>query len=171
MIIDQIVSNSRASIEKEDLRALLHLLEARPAQHALEIGTWRGGSAKVWKDFFALEDLVTIDIIEDPLLARENGITYLVGDSQDPKVFSQVSLSKYNFLFIDGDHNYESVKADFELYSPLVKPSGVIVLHDVCHLADTVTVKPLWEELKTSYKSWAELKTTPGSTGVGVLFL
>jgi hypothetical protein len=37
---------------------------------------------------------------------------------------------KIDFLFIDGDHSYEGVKKDFELYSKILSDSGVIVLHD-----------------------------------------
>jgi hypothetical protein len=37
---------------------------------------------------------------------------------------------KIDFLFIDGDHSYEGVKRDFELYSTLMNPKGIIVLHD-----------------------------------------
>lgn len=33
-------------------------------------------------------------------------------------------------LFIDGDHSYNGVKADFELYSKLLTKSGVIFIHD-----------------------------------------
>lgn len=37
---------------------------------------------------------------------------------------------KIDFLFIDGDHSYEGVKKDFELYSQIISENGVIVLHD-----------------------------------------
>jgi hypothetical protein len=37
---------------------------------------------------------------------------------------------KIDFLFIDGDHSYEGVKTDFELYSKILVDNGVIVLHD-----------------------------------------
>jgi hypothetical protein len=37
---------------------------------------------------------------------------------------------KIDFLFIDGDHSYEGVKLDFELYSKLLNENGVIVIHD-----------------------------------------
>lgn len=35
-----------------------------------------------------------------------------------------------DMLFIDGDHSYEGVKADWDLFSPLVSPFGVVVFHD-----------------------------------------
>jgi cephalosporin hydroxylase len=34
------------------------------------------------------------------------------------------------FLFIDADHSYDGVKADFETWSPYVVPGGFIVFHD-----------------------------------------
>ena len=37
---------------------------------------------------------------------------------------------KIDFLFIDGDHSYEGVKKDFELYSKIISDNGIIVLHD-----------------------------------------
>lgn len=33
-------------------------------------------------------------------------------------------------LFIDADHSYEGVRRDFELWSPLVAPGGLIIFHD-----------------------------------------
>jgi len=35
-----------------------------------------------------------------------------------------------SFLFIDADHAYDGVKADWELYSPHVKEDGLIAFHD-----------------------------------------
>lgn len=35
-----------------------------------------------------------------------------------------------DFLHIDAGHSYENVKQDFELYSTLVKPNGIISIHD-----------------------------------------
>ncbi len=39
------------------------------------------------------------------------------------EVFDGIPL---DYLFIDGDHRYEGVKKDFEMYGPLVKKGGVI---------------------------------------------
>ena len=37
---------------------------------------------------------------------------------------------KIDILFIDGDHSYEGVKKDFELYSTILSENGVIIIHD-----------------------------------------
>lgn len=35
-----------------------------------------------------------------------------------------------DLLFVDGDHTYEGVKRDWELFSPHVRPFGFVVFHD-----------------------------------------
>ena len=37
---------------------------------------------------------------------------------------------KIDFLFIDGDHSYEGVKSDFDLYSNILSDNGIIMIHD-----------------------------------------
>jgi hypothetical protein len=37
---------------------------------------------------------------------------------------------KIDLLFIDGDHSYEGVKKDFDLYSTIMSDNGLIILHD-----------------------------------------
>ena len=53
---------------------------------------------------------------------------------------------------IDGDHTYEGVKQDYEMYRHLVKDGGWIAFHDVNdtehHRKRNVYVGKLWDELK-----------------------
>jgi hypothetical protein len=37
---------------------------------------------------------------------------------------------KIDYLHIDAGHSYENVKEDFELYSQLMSPNGIISIHD-----------------------------------------
>jgi hypothetical protein len=41
-----------------------------------------------------------------------------------------------DLVHIDGDHRYDSVKRDFELWSPKVAPGGCILFHDVTSIPD-----------------------------------
>lgn len=45
------------------------------------------------------------------------------------KIFPQPQM--VDVLFIDGDHSYEGVKSDFELYEKEVKSGGLIIFHDI----------------------------------------
>ena len=33
-------------------------------------------------------------------------------------------------VLIDGDHSYEGVRSDWQIFSPLVRPGGYAILHD-----------------------------------------
>ena len=56
-------------------------------------------------------------------------------DSHDPKTVRRLERllagRSIDFLLIDGDHSYEGVKRDWELYEPLVTPGGLIAFHDI----------------------------------------
>lgn|GEM_PF-2937274 len=54
----------------------------------------------------------------------------LQGFSHDPDVLSEASKSDYDVLLIDGDHSYEGVRKDYELYAPLVREGGIILFDD-----------------------------------------
>jgi len=70
----------------------------------------------------------------------------IVGDSHSQRVYDQVKDKKFDVLFIDGDHTYEGVKQDFEMYAPLVKDRGFILMHDVMNINEGVP--KFWKEIK-----------------------
>lgn len=59
-----------------------------------------------------------------------------------------------DLLFIDGDHSYDGISKDFEMYSPLVKKGGIIAFHDIVkHPLETgCEVNKFWNEIKKKYK-------------------
>lgn len=81
---------------------------------------------------------------------------------------------RLDILFIDGDHTYSGVKRDFELWSPLVRPGGYVIFHDILpHKAlHDCEVDKLWSELKQNH-TWQEFVEDPaqGWAGIGVLQL
>ena len=56
-----------------------------------------------------------------------------IADSQTPETRDKVKefCPEYDLIFIDGDHSYEGVRRDFELYQELLSPRGYIVFHDI----------------------------------------
>jgi predicted O-methyltransferase YrrM len=100
------------------------------------------------------------------------------GDSHEEsslaRVRSLLAGSPVDVLFIDGDHSYEGVKRDFELYSPLVRPGGFIALHDIArHPADVgCEVDRFWNEIRNNRRT-EEIVENPdqGGKGIGVLWV
>ena len=41
-----------------------------------------------------------------------------------------VGVAPIDFLFIDGDHSYEGIQADWEAWSPLISHDGIVAFHD-----------------------------------------
>jgi methyltransferase family protein len=53
-----------------------------------------------------------------------------------------------DYLHIDGDHHYEGVRLDFDLFAPLVRDDGVVTLHDSSNYREPCGVPQLVEELR-----------------------
>jgi predicted O-methyltransferase YrrM len=73
-----------------------------------------------------------------------------------------------DFLFIDGNHMYEAIKHDFEMYSPLVRPGGIVAFHDIAPNEEGGGSK-YWNEIKHNFKHKEILKSPDGLMGIGVL--
>ena len=79
-----------------------------------------------------------------------------------------------DFLLIDGDHTYEGVKSDFEMYSSIVRKGGLIAIHDI--VANTQTrdcsVNKFWEEVKSKYETFEIVNSwKQGWGGIGLIYL
>jgi len=59
-----------------------------------------------------------------------NKIIMLRGWSSEMIYSLKTKETKIDFLFIDGDHHYESVKKDWDLYSPLLGNGSIVAFHD-----------------------------------------
>lgn len=160
-----------ACIQKEDLAIVLPIIDSINPKVVVEIGTYRGGSAGLWMKRYLPELFITIDVEK---LADIDGCHYLHGkSSQDPAVVEQVKQilngRPVDFLFIDGSHKYANAKRDFELYSPMVRPGGLIMFHDVLYRYADGDVPTLWTEIKQHY-NYVEIAQNNDTTGVGIIY-
>jgi predicted O-methyltransferase YrrM len=67
--------------------------------------------------------------------SRKQRIRLLRADSHEARTLeaARAALERrpVDVLFIDGDHTYEGVRRDFEMYKSLVRDGGVIAFHDI----------------------------------------
>ena len=81
-------------------------------------------------------------------------ITQCVGTTDEWAV--KLKDVRFGVVFIDADHQYESCKADYENWRPLVMPGGVIAFHDNNQtlvkdvLRDCVKLEKLYEVERTT---------------------
>jgi predicted O-methyltransferase YrrM len=152
--------------KRSEFLGLLSLLREDRPRRVLEIGTARGGTFFM---FCQVADpsarLVTIDLELPPFVStfgrHGQKILAIEGDSRalDVETKAMAFLGRpIDFLFIDGDHSYEGVGGDFELYSPHVRDGGWIAVHDIVPEKGGDTwaggVPTFWQELKKR-NGWA----------------
>jgi predicted O-methyltransferase YrrM len=177
---------------RSEILRLLERVAARPPQRVLELGTAQGGTLFLFAGAAADgATLVTVDVpggsfgggyprTRVPFL-RSLGrpgqrIRLVRGDSHDASTLARVRHALpgggIDFLFVDGDHRYEGVRRDYELYGRLVRAGGLIAFHDIVpgEAGAVGGVPRLWRELRERHpheeivEDWGQ-----GGYGIGVL--
>ncbi len=125
--------------------------------------------------------------VANRLRARGHEVHVILGDSTDPEIVAQVqkisdawmgtdSPPRFGLCYIDGDHRYEGVRADFVNYQAMCR---IVAFDDIWTDRFTTTPKGkdplagthhLWEEIKAG-RRYVELAGTKKRTqGIGVLW-
>lgn len=151
--------------ERELAQLLVRFRELDPYR-VLEIGSAYGGTLYHWfrnlkpGSIVASVDLGNPQMVNHPLWqkwADEAGVKLylIVGDSHDFATLERVIdiSDQWDFIFIDGGHDYQSVKADWKMYGSLCRPGGLVVFDDIKpndQSGEPCEVDRLWIELSTS---------------------
>lgn len=167
--------------------------ELRP-RRVVEIGTCRGGTLLMFARSSAPDaTLVSVDLPRGPwgggypwyrrpwyraFAGPGQRIELLRRNSHDEatrdRVRDLLGGEPIDLLFIDGDHTYEGARRDFELYSPLVRPGGLIGLHDINPGPETEAqdclVPKLWAELKAGRRTEEFIDEPDNAYGIGLIF-
>jgi len=170
--------------ENQEVGELAQIVADRNPHSVVEIGSAYGGTLFLWSRYLNPESITAIDIspyfkVRSRLWREFNqdvDYTFLNTSSQNESVRNRVKdehETGVDFLFIDGDHTYDGVKQDFELYSPLVNDGGIIAFHDIIEVNEKpwMGVPQLWDELKSGYET-EEIILPPGKDrgGIGVVY-
>jgi predicted O-methyltransferase YrrM len=176
-----------------ELSQILWLVEEQRPKSVLEIGSAAGGTLYCWcrlADPGAM--IVSIDLpggshgggytperAEEmhSLFPKDGQRLHLIqGDSHEQQTFAELEGhldgTQLDFVFIDGDHTYEGVKQDFEMYSPLVRPGGIIGVHDICtHPPEAdCHVDKFWHEVRDRYRHKEFMSRPHDWGGIGVVW-
>ncbi len=143
---------------KREWFAYMEFMEAyfynRGIDHPLvvEIGV-AGGESRAFYEGLLGAEYIGMDI------SNKKCEPDILGDCRDPLVRAvlerQLAGRKIDLLFIDGNHVYQFVKRDYEMYAPLVREGGgIIAFHDIMleHEAGAPAVQAFWAELITHHR-------------------
>lgn len=179
---------------REEISALARHVQALSPHVIVEIGTSNGGTFFIWCAI--AEPTATLISLDLPGGIHGGGypawkqLLYHSFGKPDQKTHfiranshEQASLNQLrqllegqmiDFLFIDGDHTYEGVKQDFHMYAPLVRPGGIIALHDIAAHPPELhcEVDRFWSEIRVKW-STEEFINDPaqGSCGIGMIYV
>jgi cephalosporin hydroxylase len=163
---------------------LARLVRKHRPRVVLEIGTMHGGTLWAWCQLASQDALlISIDLPGGAFgggyseaeiqrlrqYARPGQTLELIrADSHDPATLERLQRTlaarQIDLLFIDGDHTYEGVALDYEMYASLVGTGGLIAFHDVLpgRLEDG-DVSRFWNEIRRHHPH--REFTDPGDRG------
>lgn len=167
---------------RSEILALSRAVAELKPRLILEIGTARGGTSLIWSSL-ASEKVITCDLLhrepQKPLLEAlpppnsNCKVKLLTGNSHaaefKQRVAAELGGQKADFLFIDGDHTVEGVRADYENYREFVRPGGIIAFHDIVENQpfETNQVHQFWQQVKhtSEHQEWID---NPNQCGFGI---
>ena len=176
---------------KSEIAYLCKVVQELNPKKIVEIGSASGGTLFLFAHVVSPEKIVSVDLPAGafgggypswkiPLfksLARKNVIQLIRADSHKEETLGKIKIllkgEKVDFLFIDGDHTYQGVKQDFQMYSPLVKKGGIVAVHDIVKHdpSSGCEVDRFWNEIKPNYRHIEIIeKRDQKWAGIGVLY-
>jgi predicted O-methyltransferase YrrM len=177
---------------REEILALLEIVEQRQPRAVVEIGTYAGGTLSLLTRSAARDAIViSVDLPEGEFgggyatsrsrlyrsfATNDQRMELVRADSHSTDtrdlVIQLLRSRPIDVLFIDGDHTYQGVRRDVELYGPLLAEDGLVAFHDIVPGSHSLVggVPALWAELRAEcavrelVRDWDQ-----GEAGIGVI--
>jgi hypothetical protein len=183
-------SGERRQHRQIELAGLIRLLRAEGVEHYLEIGARTGdsfeaimrrlpigsrGLAVDWPDGpWGMDSRLILRDTVGRLTRDGYRCDVVFGPSQSARVIGEVTRQgPYDAVFIDADHRYDAVLADWETYGPLGR---LVAFHDIAGVGIVdartgfpVEVPRLWHDIKAQYRH-QEIVAPDSQLGIGVVY-
>jgi cephalosporin hydroxylase len=127
---------------RTEILPFIALAASREPNVVVEIGTAQSGTNFLLGQILTSAELIiALDLrvhnhrLLNEFSRKDLQRLLIEGSSYDPSTVQRVERvlngRKIDLLFIDGDHSYSGVKADYDAYHHLVSPGGLIAFHDI----------------------------------------
>lgn len=172
----------------EELQPVLDLYRETKPLRVLEIGTAAGGTLYHWlQNARECAVVVSVDLdmsqitqdVADTWALSDARCVLIQGDTAAPWTRDLVKLhAPFDWVFIDGCHEYEAARSDWENFRPMCAPGAYVLFHDIALQRSygngrVAGVRQLWRELQAEGFWTREFRAAPGLTeyGIGALRL
>ncbi len=181
--------------DESELNRLIELVKEIKPKRILEIGSLHGGTLWYWMNAVKGAEIVSVDSgvqsfdsrfsdIENarlnlwPEWERDTGckITQVRADSTSPETVKAVKeQAPFDFIFIDGGHDYQTAMADWQNYWPMLRVGGLLAFHDIAYPDGNpyaYAVGTVWRQIRANGK-WQEIireHNPEGIWGIGAMW-
>jgi predicted O-methyltransferase YrrM len=159
---------------RSEIVQLARVLQAFAPNRSLEIGTNYGGTLFLLCTLSPPNaKIISVDLPSGPFGGgyprrkvplfrrfpkRGQELHLIRADSHSPdtkdRILKILDGKQLDYLFLDGDHTYDGVQRDFQMYSPLVRSGGIVAFHDITTYKreSECQVEKFWCEIKCHYR-------------------
>jgi hypothetical protein len=139
--LSELVDNERT--DKNTVHSYLELYQKllsdkkETAKSVLEVGIYKGGSIKLWDDYFTNATIYGVDIMPihdvwETIQNKETIKLFTSVDAYTETFFNETFKDiKFDFMLDDGPHTLESMIQFIKLYSTLLTEDGILIIEDV----------------------------------------
>ncbi|MBS0625865.1 MAG: hypothetical protein JSS32_07435 [Verrucomicrobia bacterium] len=100
----------------------------------LEIGLWKGQSAKTWEEYFPQAELHFLDLHLDQVEYKSPRCHYHQGNQENPRDLEKLVQeigSGFDIVIDDGGHTMSQQITSFTYLFPHIKPGGLYFIEDL----------------------------------------
>ena len=83
---------------------------------------------QIYFKYFKKQDPYSLEAVKDLLKKFEKNVNLIIGNSN--KVLKEIDISKIDYVFLDGGHDYETVKNDLNNCIEVINKNGTILCDD-----------------------------------------
>jgi hypothetical protein len=139
-LVDDKITDKNTCHSYLDLYNSLLCSKKETAKNILEVGIYRGGSIKLWHDYFQNAMIYGLDhdpidrYITNEIKNKERIYLFTSIDAYNENYFNSNFLSKkikFDFILDDGPHTLDSMKKFIKLYSQVMTDDGILIIEDV----------------------------------------
>lgn len=181
--------------DPQELEAILLLYRKLRPKRVLEIGSLYGGSLWHW---IQVSNPGTVIVSVDKIPSNKNHkvsvvlekhklwagwaetaqveLVQIIGNSNDIEIIQSVKeFQPFDFIFVDGGHDYKTVNMDYQLYYPMLNKGGVMAFHDIAAPDENtygIDVGRWWRDMMAAKKFDGKIMesiTSPNRWGIGII--
>lgn len=99
----------------------------------MEIGIHKGGSLRMWRDFFSLADVYGLDNHNELLFETDRIKSVFAEQKEEATLLEAIKEigTDFDLIVDDGSHEVEDQLLSFKVFFPIIKIGGIYAIEDV----------------------------------------